>query len=396
MRIAVLGCGYWGSKHVRVLHSIAAVENVVAIDTRPQRLHELETRFPDIGVFSRLEDALDHVDAVIIATPPETHARHAIAAMNRGKSVLVEKPLATSTLDARQIIDTAEKRGVVLGVGHTFEYNAAVWKLRELLESGELGQVHYIDSARLNLGLYQSDINVIWDLAPHDVSICNYVLRAKPSRVEAWGARHAHSYLEDVAYLRLIYDDEDVTAHIHVSWLDPCKVRRTTVVGREKMAVYNDLSSEERVRVFDKGVVRAPGESAMADIPISYRVGDIHSPFLAFEEPLKVQDTEFVTCAATGQSPSADGENGLAVVQVLEAAQISLRTGRPVHVSASQFWVGWHADSADMTAIAQTNGNGDSRVHLTGDANARAHANGNGDAHAHPAGNGALTQASRA
>jgi predicted dehydrogenase len=385
MRIAVLGCGYWGSKHVRVLHSIPEVDKVVAVDTRPQRLHELEKRFPDIGVFPRLEDALDHVDAVIIATPPEMHARHAIAAMSRHKSVLVEKPLATSTLDARQMIATAEKNGVVLAVGHTFEYNAGVWKLRDLLESGELGQIHYIDSARLNLGLYQSDVNVIWDLAPHDISICNYVLRAQPSRVEAWGARHAHSYLEDVAHLRLIYDDQDVTAHIHVSWLDPCKVRRTTVVGRAKMAVYNDLSPDERVRVYDKGVVPASGESALPDIPISYRVGDIYSPFLSFEEPLLVQDTEFATCAATGERPSTDGDNGLAVVQVLEAAQISLRTGRPVHVSESEFWVGLEPEADEMTAVAQSNGSGKARA---------AHAtNGNGKARVAAAGNGALTKA---
>ena len=182
MKVAVLGCGYWGSKHVRVLNSIPDVEHVVAVDFREERLTELRREFPAIGVSRRLEDALEEVDAVIVATPPDTHARCAMTAMHAGKSVLVEKPLATSTLDARQLVDTAENLGVVLGVGHTFEYNAAVWKLRDLLDAEELGGIHYIDSARLNLGLYQSDVNVIWDLAPHDVSICNFILRATPTR----------------------------------------------------------------------------------------------------------------------------------------------------------------------------------------------------------------------
>jgi predicted dehydrogenase len=333
LRIGVVGCGYWGSKHVRVLHTIEAVEQVVAVDSRPEVLTGLKRGYPGIEVFERLDDALSYVDAVVVATPPQTHAPCALAAMREGKSVLVEKPLATSTLDARALVGSAQKHGVVLAVGHTFECNAAVWKLRDLLQSGELGRLHYIDSARLNLGLYQSDVNVIWDLAPHDISIFNYVLGAKPSLVEAWGSCHAHRLLEDVAYLRLTYDDPDVIGHIHVSWLDPCKVRRTTVVGSAKMAVYNDLAADERVRIYDKGVVPYMDQPALAQVPMSYRVGDIHSPFLTFEEPLLVQDREFVACVETGKRPSVDGENGVAVVQVLEAAEISLRTHRPVHLA---------------------------------------------------------------
>ena len=350
MRLGVVGCGYWGSKHVRVLHSIPDVDHVVAVDSREERLAELKREFPAIGVFSRLEDALDAVDAVIVATPPDTHARCAMTAMQAGKSVLVEKPLATSTLDARQMVDTAKNLGVVLAVGHTFEYNAAVWKLRDLLDSEELGSIHYIDSARLNLGLYQSDVNVIWDLAPHDISICNFVLRAKPSRVAAWGSRHAHSFLEDVAHIQLMYDEPAVTANIRVSWLDPCKVRRTTVVGSEKMAVYNDMLADERIRVYDKGVVRAADPPALTPMPMSYRVGDIQSPYLRFEEPLLVQDREFASCVARSERPPADGENGFAVVQVLEAAQISLRSGRPVYLSETQLRVAMEPELMEMTA----------------------------------------------
>jgi predicted dehydrogenase len=349
MRLGVVGCGYWGSKHVRVLHSVPEVEQVIGIDPRRERLRELKRDFPALKTFEQLDEALNDVDAIIVATPPETHARVGMAAMQAGKSVLIEKPLATSTIDARQLVDMADRLGLVLGVGHTFEYNAAVWKLRDLVDSGDLGNVHYIDSARLNLGLYQADVNVIWDLAPHDVSICNYVLGSKPSRVEAWGCRHAHSFLEDVANIRLTYDDPNVTANIRVSWLDPCKVRRTTVVGSTKMAVYNDMSPDERIRVYDKGVVAAD-PPALASMPMTYRVGDIQSPYLRFEEPLLVQDREFASCVARGERPPTDGANGLAVVEVLEAAQISLRAGRAVHLLETELRVPWETELARMTA----------------------------------------------
>ena len=332
MRIAVIGCGYWGSKHVRVLQALAEVDRVVAVDSRPDRLAALKRAFPAIRTAEKFDDVLGRVDAMIIATPPETHATLGVKALQAGLGVLIEKPLATSTLDARVLVDTAEQYDVVLAVGHTFEYNAAVWKLRDLVDQDELGRIHYLDSARLNLGLYQTDVSVVWDLAPHDISISNYVLRRTPTVVQAWGSRHAHATLEDVAYIRLSYEHPDVTAHIHVSWLDPCKVRRTTVVGSSKMAVYNDLASEERVRVFDKGVVPAE-EASMAQMPMSYRYGDIQSPFLSFEEPLTVQDREFVSCVQNGERPATDGVCGLAVVQALEAAELSLRSGRTVYLT---------------------------------------------------------------
>ena len=328
-----MGCGYWGSKHVRVLHGIPEVAQVVAIDPSEDRLLSLKLAFPGLVTFSNLQAAVDHVDAVIIATPPRTHVPLALEALAGGKSVLVEKPLATGSAGALRMIGEASARSLVLMVGHTFEYNAAVWKLRELIQTGELGRVYYLDSARLNLGLYQPDVNVIWDLAPHDVSIMNYVLGATPVRVQAWGSRHGHHLLEDVAYLRLLYADPEVTANIHVSWLDPCKVRRTTVVGSRKMAVYNDLSSDEPIRIFDKGVVAPEDDAGLQNIPMSYRYGEIRAPFVSFQEPLSVQDREFVSCALTGQRPRTHGYSGLSVVQVLECAQLSLDTGRPVSVA---------------------------------------------------------------
>src|SRR6266545_4731876 len=287
VRVGVVGCGYWGAKHVRVLQQIPAVSRVAVIDPRPDRLAEFAEPANGLQAFGDLGSAIPHVDAVVIAAPP---------------------------------------RGLTLMVGHTFEYNAAVWKLREVIESGELGRICYIDTARLNLGIYQADVNVLWDLAPHDVSIINYLLRTTPSSVHAWGSKHARFSQEDVAYLRLTYNETAVTAQVHVSWLDPCKVRRVTVVGSRKMAVYNDLADQDRLRIYDQGVV-ASAQDDPRNPPMSYRYGGIFSPYVPIQEPLRVQDEHFVECAQTGRRPRTDGESGLAVVQVLEAAGRSLRSG---------------------------------------------------------------------
>ena len=218
-------------------------------------------------------------------------------------------------------------------MGHTFEYNPAVRKLAELVRTEELGQLYYLDSARLNLGLYQNDVNVILDLAPHDISIINYVLGREPIAVQAWASRHAHQRLEDVAYLRLYYDDcfndRGLSANIHVSWLDPCKVRKITAVGSKKMAVYDDLATEERIRILDKGVCLPDGDD-LTQPPMSYRYGDIVVPFVSPEEPLAVQDRHFIECIANGARPLSDGEDGLSVVKALEAAELSRRLGRLV------------------------------------------------------------------
>jgi predicted dehydrogenase len=328
-RVGVIGVGYWGSKHVRVLNALERVSSVAVIDKREERLGALSRSFPSVRAFTSLEMALPQLDAVIVATPPTTHVPIALKAIAAGKHVLVEKPLATSSAGAQQLIDAAAEQDVVLMAGHTFEYNAAVWRLRELVHSGALGDLYYIDSARLNLGLYQSDVNVIWDLAPHDVSIINLLMGRAPSSVQAWGSRHAHRRFEDVAYLRMTYD-LDVSAHIHVSWLDPCKVRRVTVVGSRKMAVYNDLSVEERIRVHDKSVSCSVGETDLTQPPMSYRYGDIVAPFVPATEPLAVQDEHFVECILTGRPCRTDGNSGRAVVEVLEAAAQSLQSGRPV------------------------------------------------------------------
>ena len=333
MHIGVLGCGYWGSKHIRVLQQLTGVDQVVVIDPREERLRAIRRSFPWLQSYRDLDAALSQVDAVVIATPPSTHAGLALKAMAAGKHVLVEKPMATSAASGRQLVEAAQAAATPLMVGHTFEYNAAVWRLREAVEQGDLGNVYYVDTARLNLGLYQTDINVVWDLAPHDISIINHVLGSTPTTIQAWGSSHAHAYLEDVAYLRLRYAEPGITAQIHVSWLDPCKVRRVTVVGSRKMAVYNDLADQERLRIYDKGVVMAAEQEEFSP-PLSYRYGGIFSPFVAMQEPLSIQDEHFLDCIRTGRRPQTDGENGLAVVRALEAATLSLRMGGPVPLEA--------------------------------------------------------------
>jgi len=334
LRIAVVGCGYWGSKHVRVLNATDGIDEVILVDSRADRMRSLAKSYRSAPRFTSLKSALPQVDAVVVATPPSAHVSVALEAIAARKHVLVEKPLAPTTADARRLIQAAAEAGVILMVGHTFEYNPAVRKLAELVRNGELGELYYLDSARLNLGLYQNDVNVIFDLAPHDVSIINFVLGRKPVAVQAWASRHAHRQLEDVAYLRLYYDDyfdnSGLSANIHVSWLDPCKVRRITAVGSKKMAVYNDLAAEDRIRILDKGVCLPPEGDDLTQPPMSYRYGDIVVPFVSPAEPLAVQDRHFVECIANAARPLSDGEDGLSVVEALEAAELSRRFGRPV------------------------------------------------------------------
>jgi predicted dehydrogenase len=355
-RVAVVGCGYWGSKHVRVLHATEGVVEVAMVDGMPDRLRNVARNYKTSPCYADLRSALPHVDAVVVATPASTHVGVALEAIEAGKHVLVEKPLAQTSSSARRLVKAAADAGVVLMVGHTFEYNPAVRKLRELVANHELGELYYIDSARLNLGLYQADVNVIFDLAPHDISIINNVLGRKPVAVQAWAARHAHRRFEDVAYLRLFYDDffddRGMSANIHVSWLDPCKVRRLTAVGSKKMAVYDDLNAEERIRILDKGVSLPQDGGNFTQPPMSYRYGDIVVPFIPSEEPLAIQDRHFIDCIARGARPLTDGENGLAVVETLEAAERSRRLGRPVLLEEVGF------DSELIHAMGERNGHG--------------------------------------
>src|SRR5580693_7460811 len=330
IRVGVVGVGYWGSRHIRVLRSMTGVAAVVGVDQRFARIDDGGPQVDHgVAVYVDLEEALPHVDAVIISTPPASHSQLGLKAVAAGKHVLIEKPMATTADAAQSLVEAAAAVGVVLMPGHTFEHNAAVHKLRDLLRGGHLGRLFYLDCARLNLGLYQSDVNVIFDLASHDISISNFVLGAQPTTVTVWGARHVHPEHEDVAYLRLEYGDLGVRSNIHVSWLDPRKVRRITAVGSAKMAEYDDMADDERIRIYDKSAIPPDGNGGPLS-GVAYHLGDMVAPFVPFAEPLAVQDQQFVDCIAGNSSPSVDGSNGLAVVQALECAQISLREQRPV------------------------------------------------------------------
>ncbi len=318
--VAVIGYGYWGSKHVRVLSSIPGVR-VSVVDPDADRRREAGARYPVARLAANLPEIAGDLDGVVVATPPGSHAALAMEAIDAGLHVLVEKPLTTSVEDAEMLVAYAAARGVQLMVGHTFEYNPAVVKLRDLIRSGTLGRILYVDTARLSLGRYQSDVDVVWDLAPHDISIISYILDEVPTPAAAWthsnlGGRHA-----DLAYLRFDFPLTNTQAFVHVSWLSPNKVRRVTVVGEKKMAVYDDMSDNERIRIYDIGVdvedMDAPVEAHA--LPVSYRTGDIVSPYIPFQEPLLVQDQHFIECIRTGSPPDTPGERGLEVVRVLAA-----------------------------------------------------------------------------
>jgi len=335
IRIGVVGVGYWGSKHVRVLRSATGVASVVGIDERftgdGDSLRQVDC---DLVGFRNIEEALSSVDALVIATNPSSHAKLGMQAIAAGKHVLIEKPLATTSAEARSLVEAAEAADVVLMPGHTLEHHGAVHKLRDLVRRRELGQLYYLDFARLNLGLYQPDVGVILDLAPHDISIANFVLGSRPTAVTAWGSRHVHNEHEDVAHLLLDYADIGVRTYIHISWLSPQKVRHVTAVGSKKMAVYNDLAVDGLVRIYDKAALPAEGTDGPLS-KVAYHLGDMHAPLVPFSEPLTVQDQHFVDSIINGSRPATDGRSGLHVVQVLECAQISLLEQRTVALAES-------------------------------------------------------------
>ncbi len=331
-RVAVVGYGYWGSKHVRVLSSTPGVA-VTVVDANSDRLDEAAAYYPEAGLARGLDDVQDEVDAVVIATPPGTHAELAYQALDAGKHVLVEKPLTTTVDDAEELVDLAATRGTHLMVGHTFEYNPAVWKLRELIRSGVLGRILYVDTARLSLGRYQTDVNVIWDLAPHDISIISYLMDEMPTPSAVWVDCNIDRQQADVARLRLDFREARTHAFVHVSWLHPNKVRQVTVVGEKMMAVYDDLSDNERIRLYDIGV-DAQGiddPSSAHAVPVTYRTGDIISPYIPFQEPLLVQDQHFVSCIRNGARPRTPGERGRDIVRVLADAEAAAADSRAAH-----------------------------------------------------------------
>lgn len=324
LRVAVIGAGYWGPNLIRNLNEAPGADPVAVADLSPERLEAIHKRFPAVRLTT------DHaslfadpaIDAVCIATPVNTHRALVEQALAAGKHVFVEKPLASTIPDAEAMVRAAEKAGRTLMVGHTFVYNPAVVTVRGLIERGELGRINYVDSQRVNLGLHQFDINVLWDLGPHDVSITLYWLDEEPEWVQCIGACFVQPEIEDVVFLTMGFPS-GALAHAHLSWLAPSKLRTMTVVGTKQMAVYDDVQAVERVKVYDFGVEELSSE----ELRRSYRAGDIHSPRVAVTEALQQEMRHFIDCVQTGKRPRSDGEAGLRVVRVLEAGMRSLRNG---------------------------------------------------------------------
>ncbi len=324
VRVGVIGCGYWGPNLIRNFVELPNSNVVAVADLQEDRLKRIQTTYPQIGISRDYHELFAMgLDAVVIATPPPSHYPIAKECMQNGLHVLVEKPLTIDSQQAEELCQISQQSDRVLMVGHTFEFNSAVQALKQLIQSGELGDIYYVDTARLNLGLFQRGLNVLWDLAPHDISILLYLLDVEPVSVRAQGMSCVLKDTHDIAYMNLVFPDH-LLAHVHVSWLDPCKVRRVTVVGSKKMVVYNDIEAQEKLRIYDKGVVTNDFPSSYADFMLSYRYGDVVIPNIKLVEPLRQECMHFVDCIVNHKTPCTCGEEGLKVVRILEAAQRSL------------------------------------------------------------------------
>lgn len=326
INIAVVGLGYWGPNLLRNLFEIRRCHRLIACDMDAAKLDRIKTRYPSLEVETDFKNLLADKDihGMIIATPVSTHYPLAKAALEAGKHVFVEKPMAASSEMAASLIDIADRQKRVLMVGHTFEYSPPVLKIREIIKSGALGEVYYISASRVNLGLHQKDVSVIWDLAPHDFSSLFFWLNESPVRVSALGRDCVQKGIPDVAFINMEFPS-GALAHVQLSWLSPSKLRRTAIIGSDKMLVYDDTETTEKVKIFDKGVNYKDPET-FGEYHLSYRTGDVISPRIDTYEPLNKEMMHFIDCCENGTTPQTDGRNGLRVVRTLEAAELSLRS----------------------------------------------------------------------
>jgi len=332
VRIGVVGCGYWGPNLIRNFIALNDAEVVIVIDKEQDRLNHIKSLYPNVHVGVNHFDLFNYdLDAAVVATPPASHYEIALDCLDNGLHTFVEKPITLNSLDCKRLVDLAYKKKLTLMVGHTFEYNPAVRKVKEIIDNGDLGDIYYVDAVRVNLGLFSPDLNVVWDLAPHDISILHFLLDQDPVSVQAVGEANIFSGKNDLAYLHLQFPDK-ITAHLHISWLDPRKVRRITVVGSQKMLVYDDIENMEKIRIYDKGVEKPPYTNTFAEFQCSYRYGDVIIPNIQFTEPLKIECQHFVDCILDDSiKPISSGEQGLLVVQTLEAAERSMKNGGQRH-----------------------------------------------------------------
>jgi predicted dehydrogenase len=331
INIAVIGYGYWGPQLVRNFASVEGARLAVCCDLSPQRLAEVKLRYPYVETTTDFHAVAENpaIDAVAIATPVRTHYEFARKALEHGKHVLVEKPIAASVAEAESLLELAAKRDLRLMVNHTFIYTGAVRKMKEIVESGALGDLYYLDSVRINLGLFQRDVNVLWDLAPHDIAIMDHLITKSPESVCANGVCHTGNGIENVAYLT-VYFNSGLMAHFHNNWLSPVKIRSMMLGGSKKMILYDDMETSEKIKVYDRGVdITTP--DGVRDALVSYRLGDMWAPRLDSTEALYRMAGEFVAAIKDGRAPLTDGASGLNVVKILEAAEMSIkRHGREV------------------------------------------------------------------
>ncbi len=325
INVGVIGCGYWGPNLIRNFHNNQGSNVSQICDLRDSRLKFINQQYPLAELTKDYRDITRNpsIDAVAIATPVTTHFAIAEDALLNGKSVLLEKPMTYTVKEAERLIELAEQKGLTLMIDHTFVYTGAVQKIKEIVDNGELGEIYYFDSVRINLGLFQHDINVVWDLAPHDLSIMDYLLQKDFIDLDIIAVSHLSDSFENTAYLTLFFENNTI-AHIHVNWLAPVKIRNTIIGGSKKMIVYNDMETSEKVKIFDRGVDIQQDETSIYKMLVQYRVGDMYAPKLSQVEALTVEVEHFLDCMINKTKPITDGYSGLRVVRALETAQKKL------------------------------------------------------------------------
>lgn len=328
VRVAVVGCGYWGPNLVRNFASLPDCQLSDLCDVNTARLAHLRTLYPGVTTHTSFDEMLGtrEIDAVVIATPVHLHHKLAMRCMKAGKHVMIEKPMASSVAQCEELASTAKQANLTLMVGHTFLFSPHVRKVREIVKSGDIGQILYINSRRLNLGLFQKDINVVWDLAPHDISIIQYLMEETPVAVNCQGNANVTKGVEDISDMTLMFASGRYAA-VQTSWLDPRKVREMTIVGTKKMIVYDDIEPLHKIRIYDQRVEKPPHYDSFSEFQYAYHYGDVHIPYVKQDEPLKIECRHFLECLRTGASPITSAEQGAGVVRVLEAASASLKQG---------------------------------------------------------------------
>ena len=335
-RVGVVGCGYWGPNLIRNFKALPGCSITKVCDLNQDRLKHIKSLYPEVETETDFQRMVDDpcLDALAIATSARLHFPMAKASLMAGKHTLVEKPLGVSSAECAELTQIAEAKNLRLMVGHTYLFSPAIRKIKQIIDAGEIGELRYIAARRLNLGLFQKDINTTWDLAPHDISIILHFIGESPTIVNCHGSAHITPGIEDVTILNLQFSHR-CSAFIHNSWLDPRKVREMTIVGSKRMIVYDDVASQEKIKIFDARVDRPPHYDTFAEFHYAYHYGDVHIPYIKQEEPLKNECQHFIDCIVSGARPIASGTEGLAVVRVLEAATKSLsQAGAPIHLSS--------------------------------------------------------------